>query len=134
MPGNPDRAQESVPRKQFVRIRSQRYRAGIVGEHVVQKLGHRRHLDAMLVEKPERQQPIPGRLHPTDPGNIQRRNIPDRRAVLCHPYLRRPSWLTARDDSTFTPRRAVTFDDAPSPDWLYRHHLLTSEKAQDIPS
>jgi len=60
----------------------------VIREHVVQELGNRGHLEIPAVQKTERQQRIVGRLHPTSPCHVQRRNVPDRRALLCHPYLR----------------------------------------------
>jgi len=88
MPGNFHRPQESVPRQQFVGVRPQRNRAGVVGEHVVQELGYSRHLHAMVVKEPEGHQRVAGLLHPADPAHLQPRDIPDCRAVLCHPNLR----------------------------------------------
>jgi len=71
-----------------VSIRPQRRRAGIIGEHVVQELANRGDFGALPINKPERHQRVAGLLHPARTGYRKRSHVPDRRAVLWHPYLR----------------------------------------------
>ncbi len=84
---------EPEPRQQLIRIRPQRHRAGVIGEHVVQELGNCGDLGAPLINKPERRQRVTGLLHPAVPGHLKRPHVPDRRAVLWHPYLREPPYF-----------------------------------------
>jgi len=43
-----------------------------------------------------------------DPRHLQRRQIPDRRAVLWHPYLHGLIYSTTRDETRSATTRAVT--------------------------
>jgi len=60
---------------------------------MVQEFRDHGDLGALLIQEPEGQQPITGLLDPADPGHSQRRNVPDRRAVLWHLHLREPPYF-----------------------------------------
>src|SRR5258708_15584672 len=76
---------EAEPGQQFVGVRPQRGRSGVVSQHVVEELADDRNLGAVLVEQHERPQWIPGLPDPADPGNLQYRNIPNPDVQLCLP-------------------------------------------------
>ena len=59
----------------------------------MQEFRDRGDLGALLIDEPEGQQRITGLFDPADPGHRQCRNVPDRRAVLWHPYLREPPYF-----------------------------------------
>lgn len=113
MPWNLHSVQEPMPGQQFVGVGPQRRWTGIVSKHVVQKLGDREHLHAPAVKKPERHQPVAGRLHLPDPGHVEPCYVPNLRAVLCHPCLRKSPWSMTRDHSRSRPRHAVTSETGP---------------------
>jgi hypothetical protein len=60
---------------------------------MVQEFHDRGNLGALLIQEPEGQQRITGRLDPPDPGHRQPRNIPDRRAALWHLDLPEPPYF-----------------------------------------
>jgi hypothetical protein len=88
MPRHPDCTQKPVPRQQFEGVGPQGCGARVVSEHVMHELGDNNDLHILVVQEPERHQPVAGLLYPADPGDQQPRDIPNRRAMFCHTNLR----------------------------------------------
>jgi hypothetical protein len=134
MPGNLDSVQKPLPRQQFVRVGTQRCRARVVGEHVLQELRDSGHLHALTIEKPKRRQPVAGLVPPGRSWTPPTSRYP---GPLCRALPSIPSARAAvtddRDDSRTRPPHAVTLTRSRSLDKPHSHYPLTSRRPQNVP-